>query len=189
MVGSMPSLAEQAADAFGLVEADLDRRQPAGRKQPADLGRKPAIFVEPVGPGEQSLGGSYSADPRASFGRLRDIGRVAEDQVERSLDALGPIADAERRPGRPSRAARHCAGHSRAPLRMNRCRARSPWAIVERGEQQGARPGAKVEDRARGLRSRQNARPPQRSRSRCRAAGPARPARPPGRSSRRRAGR
>ena len=61
---SGPASANRSATRFRLVMADLDRRQPARREQPADVRRQPAIIVEPVGTGEQGLGRLMLGDAR-----------------------------------------------------------------------------------------------------------------------------
>ena len=54
---------EQGGGTVGLVEADLDRGETAGREQSGDLGGEAAVIVEAVGAGEQGSAGSYSATP------------------------------------------------------------------------------------------------------------------------------
>ena len=92
----MPGGGEQGGRAVALVVADLDRREPARRKQRRDCRGKPAIIIEPVGAREQGFGGFIFGNARPGLGIGGDIRRIAQDEVEAAGQPLGPVADLER---------------------------------------------------------------------------------------------
>ena len=87
---------EQGGGASRLIEPDFDRRQAAGRQQFPELRGEDAIGVQPFRPGEQGFMRLILGDAGPRLRIVRDIGRVAQDQVERRFDALGSIAQADR---------------------------------------------------------------------------------------------
>ena len=58
----------------------------------AELRRERAIGVEPLLARKQSFVGLIFGDARAELGAFGNVGRVAQDEVERLDDALGPVA-------------------------------------------------------------------------------------------------
>ena len=86
---SSPADDTSCPDGFGLTEAELENEPPARGQDSARLGRERSHDVEPVGPG----GERHRRFILHHFWLkcceicLRHIGRVGNDDVERSIDA------------------------------------------------------------------------------------------------------
>src|SRR5438270_6944646 len=89
---------KEVGDGLGLVMADLHRRQTAGIEQLRQLRRKRPIGVEAAFAREQRLVGLELAHAGAKLRTFRDIGRVAEDQVEALRYSFSPIPELKLQP-------------------------------------------------------------------------------------------
>src|SRR5438270_3377179 len=84
----------------------------------------------------------------AELGALRDIGRVAKDEVEALRYAVGPISELELQPLLEAQAAGVGRGVGQSAARdvdAEPCRA---WPHIERSEEQSTGPSAEIEDSA-----------------------------------------
>src|SRR4051794_33293496 len=75
-----------------LIGADLDRRKSAIVEYSRELRRQRAIGVQALATGEQRLIGLKLAHARPEIRVVRDVGRIAEDEVEVLGQPLRPIA-------------------------------------------------------------------------------------------------
>ena len=78
----------------------LDTGDAAGREEAGDLRREEAVIVEPVRAGEERGMGLPSDHVRIERRGSLDIGRIAQDEVERTVDPFRPIALPESGPRR-----------------------------------------------------------------------------------------
>src|SRR5690242_21560509 len=91
---------EEPGHRSDLVMTDLDSRDPLFIQDPWELRRKDAISIKAALSRKQRLVRLIFAYAPAKVGAIRDIGRIAKDEIEPILKALCPIAVAQPEIGR-----------------------------------------------------------------------------------------
>jgi len=139
-----PLADQQPRHGSSLVMTNFDCGKTVLAEQMRQLGSQRAIRVETLTAREQCLIRLIFPNAWAKFGAFRDIGWIAQDQVESPVQPLAPIARLEHRlaPGiAPREGERFGRGIDAEADRIG--------PLIERGEKQGAGSGAEIEDRRR----------------------------------------
>jgi hypothetical protein len=131
-----------------LAGPDLQRQSPPGASSGAGAGGDGAVGIKSVRPAVERLAADRDRALPARGGQAHagDVGRIGDDQVEAALQALVHQSAATKRPARRPRGARHWRAPRRVPRRDIGPGAAGAGQFGQQRHQDGARPGAEIED-------------------------------------------